>query len=190
MTQLSILTKDLGWGDLQSELDNLKKLHQKVKTDEETTMRLKNSVHQIITKMNENRRKRVIYLLKKEGRGICLCHKLVFRESEIEESLVPMEKMFVIQINKSWTERVGCYDGDKEEVSRNKRYETVACSLCRDVMMHASVTDKNWVTHSVVSGNRIGKEDLEKFYTNEILDEISEKYFQMPVLAFEKMSSL
>ena len=191
--QLNLKSQETGWGDLAEELENLK-VFDKATSELETKANVdRDTVCLAINKLNLKRRERVIHLLHTEGRVICLCHRLVFgKEISIDQCIVPAEKAKVINMNKSWTVTYGCYDSDKEYRTKNSTYATVACELCRGVLSRSVITDKGWNEHSLSrTRNMVPPEiKIEDLCGGSILlDEVSEKYFLMPVLRPDSIQS-
>jgi len=190
MTQVNIATIELGWGDLKLRLVELKSLEIELQKEKEKARETQTNLHHLVREINEARRKRVLDLLKVEKRVICLLHPLVFRESGIEESLVPEEFVKVVQMRKFWTRDIRYYDSDPYTEHYESQYETSGCKFCRSVVSRGSILEDNQYTHTAMRDQKPVAKKPEELYPVEIIDKISTEYFQMPPVTIENLQSL
>ncbi len=191
MTQLSLVTTELGWGDLNSELGVIKVLREKIQKDRKSLKRDETEFYHLVEEINKNRKKRVLELLKKEGRGICLFHPRIFRELGIEESLVPKDDLKIVKIFRSWTTTTRSFDGDETYGRDSKETEISACGLCRNFAHHAKYVDeRDSHVHTILDDREPETETIEELYPEKIIDQISLEYFQMPPVSIKNLQSL
>ena len=191
MTQLSILSSQMNWGLIHEDLDEAKVVLQDVREKSRALVAETVRLDLSICDLNDARRRRVLDLLLNEGRVICLFHATAFPDQDVEEWLVPKDKASVVHIMKSWRESHRCYDGDPDYTTERKQYTTIVCDTCCALVTHGSLTDKNGVTRRLLRAD--AKQDQDRFeslYSTEVVDTVSEKYYQMSPITRDNLDSL
>lgn len=170
----------------------VKTLAQRIEGKRKELRKDEDDLFYMIGKINEKRIKRVMDSLLLKNKAICLLHSLVFHESKPEECVVPLENTRIIKMVKSWQvdHRIG--DSDHDYTEHQHYYETVACNLCRQVVSHSSVHDRDSRADHVMLRDQkeLKHVSFEELYRDDVVDMVSEKYFGMPPVTLKNLESL
>lgn len=190
MTQMNIQTTEVGWGPLSDDLKRAKAFLLEVKASEAVLVANKSALLESLQKLNNDRRERVLDLLKAEDRAICLLHKLIFRDSNPGDWLAPNDGVVLVRMVKSWIESHRVYDGDPDYTNESFEYDSTACKVCLGLVTNGTIKTIDNKNNTKCFSYNAKVNTREELYTHEILNEISAGYYQMPVVDSGNLESL
>jgi hypothetical protein len=186
---LSVYLVEQGWGDLQADLTRATALLNAVGEKACVLDEARANLQKAVQILNVSRRDRVWRLLSESNLLICLLHGQVFPEEDFDKRIVPATDTTIIRMVASWRVTHREYDSDPSYTDESRQYDTVACSLCRQVVSRGNFREgRN--THTMMNPSKPTATTPADLYTDPVIDEVSERYLGMPQVDERYLKSL
>lgn len=176
------------WGPVQSEIKNAMYALKSAQQAQGAAERKHQELLDAMRGVNNLRREWVLNLLQKENKAICTMHKYIHFRSGPSGWLCNAGEAQEATLNYTRLVDNPARDG---YVRETKKYVVVACASCLAKVRRAQVlAGETLATLSLDCNKPVSAAPPRPNYPEEILDLISEQYYNMPVVTEKNLESL